>query len=122
MHADKVTAPVMLIASDMDIFPLWQYQEMYTALYRLRKPACLVVYMGEGHWPQSPANVKDLWARAFDWFDFHLRNGAANGCADRAAMPPAASAAGRGGGGNTRGAHSKGDAARWKVAARASMP
>jgi dipeptidyl aminopeptidase/acylaminoacyl peptidase len=82
MHVDKVTAPVMLIASDMDIFPLWQYQEMYTGLYRLRKPACLVVYMGEGHWPQSPANLRDLWARAFAWFDFHLQHAQSNGCAE----------------------------------------
>ena len=95
MHADKVTAPVMLIGSDMDIFPLWQYQEMYTALYRLRKPACLVVYMGEGHWPQSPANVRDLWERAFAWFDFHLRHAVSNGCADPDVPPATAGPAAR---------------------------
>jgi dipeptidyl aminopeptidase/acylaminoacyl peptidase len=82
MHANKVTAPIMMIHSDMDIFPLWQYQAMYSGLYRLRKPACLLVYMGEGHWPESPANQKDLWTRVFAWFDQHLRDGQSNGCAE----------------------------------------
>jgi len=66
--ADKIRNPIMLIHSDMDVFPLSQYDEMFTALYRLRKEAVFVRYWGEGHGPISPANVRDMWTRITAWY------------------------------------------------------
>jgi len=71
-QVDKVHTPIMLVHSDMDFFPMGQYDEMFTALYRLRKQACYVRYWGEGHGPASPANILDLWQRIFAWYDKYL--------------------------------------------------
>ena len=35
------------------------------------KRAAFVRYWGEGHVPQSPANIRDLWQRIFAWFAAH---------------------------------------------------
>ncbi|MCK5745923.1 MAG: S9 family peptidase, partial [Oricola sp.] len=61
--ARGVSCPVMLIHSDMDGFPIEQYDEMFAALYRLGKEARYVRYWGEGHAISSPANMRDLWER-----------------------------------------------------------
>ena len=42
---------------------------MFTALKRQNKRAEFVRYWGEGHTLNSPANIRDLWARVFAWFD-----------------------------------------------------
>lgn len=68
-YADRISTPLMLVLGDMDIIGMQQGQEMFTALYRQNKPARFVRYWGEGHILNSPANIKDFWARAFDWFD-----------------------------------------------------
>ena len=68
-EAAKITAPTLLIHSDMDIFPMAQFDEMFSALYRNRKEAAFVRYWGEGHTPSSPANIRDMWQRIFAWFD-----------------------------------------------------
>jgi dipeptidyl aminopeptidase/acylaminoacyl peptidase len=68
-HVDSITAPVMLVHSDMDGFPLAQFDEMFTALYRKRKEAVFVRYWGEGHSPSSPANIRDMWERILGWYD-----------------------------------------------------
>ncbi|MDQ1153420.1 S9 family peptidase [Brevundimonas sp. SORGH_AS_0993] len=65
--APRITTPVMLIHSDMDSFPMYQFDEMYGALLRAGKDARYVRYWGEGHGPSSPANIRDMWAR-FDAF------------------------------------------------------
>jgi len=70
--ADKIQTPVLLIHSDLDVFNVHQYEEMFTALYQQRKEAVFVDYLGEGHTPSSPANIRDAWARTLDWFDDHL--------------------------------------------------
>lgn len=72
-EARKITAATLLIHSDMDIFPMAQYDEMFSALYRNRKEAAFVRYWGEGHSPSSPANIRDMWQRIFAWFDAHIR-------------------------------------------------
>jgi hypothetical protein len=71
--AEKVTAPIMLIHSDLDVFPLEQYDEMFTALYRQRKEARFVRYWGEGHGPSSPADIRDMWQRIFEWYGQYLQ-------------------------------------------------
>jgi dipeptidyl aminopeptidase/acylaminoacyl peptidase len=67
-----VSAPVLLIHSDMDGWGP-QYDMMFTALYAHRKEAELRIYRGEGHAPSSPANIRDMWNRIFYWFDHYLR-------------------------------------------------
>jgi dipeptidyl aminopeptidase/acylaminoacyl peptidase len=70
--ADRIRTPLLLMTSDFDGFPMGQSQEMFSALYRLRKDATLVTYCGEGHGNLSPANFRDAWRRRFDWFDRYL--------------------------------------------------
>jgi dipeptidyl aminopeptidase/acylaminoacyl peptidase len=66
---EGVTAPIMLIHSDMDTFPITQYDRMFTALNLLGKRAELRRYWGEGHSPSSPANIRDMWGEIFEWFE-----------------------------------------------------
>lgn len=61
--APRISAPVLLIHSDMDTFSMSQFDEMYGALLRSGKDARYVRYWGEGHGPSSPANIRDLWRR-----------------------------------------------------------
>lgn len=71
-HADKITAPILLVHSDMDAFALSQTEEMFTALYRLGKEARFLTYWGEGHIFASPANLRHVWGAATEWFDRYL--------------------------------------------------
>lgn len=71
--ADRVETPVMIIQGDMDYVGIEQGEEFFSALYRMGKPAKFVRYWGEGHVVErSPANVRDMWRRVFEWFDEHL--------------------------------------------------
>lgn len=72
-EAEKIETPVLIMHSDFDSFPLGQSEEIFTALYRQRKEATHVTYWGEGHGNRSPANIRDMWERIFDWYDSHLR-------------------------------------------------
>ena len=79
--APQITAPVMLIHSDMDSFSMSQFDEMYGALLRAGKDARYIRYWGEGHGPSSPANIRDMWSR----MDAFL---AETGVAPNASPPP----------------------------------
>lgn len=68
-RATEVSAPVLLIHSDMDTFALSHYERFFTALSLLHKRAQLVRYWGEAHTPSSPGNIRDLNRRMFAWFD-----------------------------------------------------
>jgi dipeptidyl aminopeptidase/acylaminoacyl peptidase len=68
-----ITAPVMLIHSDMDAFNLNQYEMMFTALYGQKKEARLLRYAGEGHGVSSPGNIRHMWTSIFDWFDKYVK-------------------------------------------------
>jgi dipeptidyl aminopeptidase/acylaminoacyl peptidase len=70
--ADKIDTPLLVMQSDFDAFPLDQSAEIFSALYRLRKEAVYVTYWGEGHGNLSPANIRDMWSRIFQWYDQHL--------------------------------------------------
>ena len=61
--AKDITAPVLLIHSDMDYFSGAQFDEMFGALQRAGREARYVRYWGDGHGPSSPANIRDLWSR-----------------------------------------------------------
>ncbi|MBY8824911.1 prolyl oligopeptidase family serine peptidase [Sphingomonas colocasiae] len=71
-NAREITAPVMLIHSDMDVFNMNQYDMMFTALYEQKKEARYLRYAGEGHTPSSPGNVRHMWGSIFEWFDRYL--------------------------------------------------
>ena len=70
--ANRIRTPLLLLQGDKDVAPLAQAEEMFSSLYRQNKDAVLVTYWGEGHVVTSPANVRDLYARIFAWFDEHL--------------------------------------------------
>lgn len=65
--AGRVTSPVLLIHSDMDVFPKSQFDQIYAALDRFGHPVRYVWYAGEGHGVSSPANIRDMWARLTDF-------------------------------------------------------
>lgn len=71
-HSDTVSAPILLIHSDMDNFAD-AYKAFYTSLYLQKKDARLLIYRGEGHAPSSPANIRHMWQNIFAWFDKYLR-------------------------------------------------
>lgn len=73
MRVEQVRTPIMLVTGDLDYIPTTQTEEFFTALTRLNKDAVMVRYWGEGHEPTSPANIRDLWRRLFDWYDRALR-------------------------------------------------
>ena len=65
----RITTPMLIIAADRDISPLDQAQQLFAGLARQNKDAQLVTYWGEGHVVSSPANVRDLYQRVFNWLD-----------------------------------------------------
>ncbi len=69
---DRVSAPVMIVQGDQDYVPIQQGEEFFTALYRQRRPAAFVRYWGEGHILESPANIKDMWHRVYEWLSRYL--------------------------------------------------
>lgn len=72
-HVRDITAPVLLIHSDMDeAFPMSQFEAFFAALNRAGKRAAFIRYWGEGHGPSSPANIRHLIANLFAWYDEHL--------------------------------------------------
>jgi dienelactone hydrolase len=71
-RSDTVSAPVLLIHSDMDGFDVTDYTAFFTSLYIQKKDARLLIYRGEGHAPSSPANLRHMWKSIFSWFDRYL--------------------------------------------------
>jgi dipeptidyl aminopeptidase/acylaminoacyl peptidase len=71
-YLDRVTTPLLLIHGDLDDLPIGQSEQVFTALVRQGKAARFVRYWGEGHGPQSPANIRDMWHQLFTWFDAYL--------------------------------------------------
>ena len=72
-RSDSVSAPVLLIHSDMDGFDDAGYKAFFSSLYIQKKDARLLIYRGEGHTPSSPANIRDMWKNIFSWFDSYLK-------------------------------------------------
>ncbi|MBA3975775.1 MAG: hypothetical protein C0504_16340 [Candidatus Solibacter sp.] len=70
---DRVSTPVMIVQGDQDYVPIQQGEEFFSALYRQRKPAIFVRYWGEGHIVESPANIKDVWKRIYEWLSRYLQ-------------------------------------------------
>lgn len=73
-HADRIEAPVLLIAGDQDYVPLSHSEALFSALYRQGKDALLLSYFGEGHVLFSPGNIRHQYDEVFRWLDRTLRD------------------------------------------------
>jgi|UniRef100_B0T5V7 dipeptidyl aminopeptidase/acylaminoacyl peptidase len=62
LHADRITAPVMLVMGDLDSDP-GQALTMFGALFRQNKDAVSLQYHGETHVIMTAANVADFHRR-----------------------------------------------------------
>ncbi len=70
---DKINTPLLILHNDHDgAVPWYQGIEWFTALRRLGKPAWLLNYRGEPHWPLKPANRADFQTRMAQFFDYYL--------------------------------------------------
>lgn len=98
LHADKIRTPLLLIHGWRDQIPYAGSQAMFSALFRQGKDAQFVTYWAADHMNVSPGDVRDVWARTFDFLDAHLGTAAATtdrpsgrpapGLANGAPMPP----------------------------------
>ncbi len=68
-YADRVETPLLIVHGDMDVFPIQQAEEFFTALFRQNKRARFIRYWGEGHVLSSPANIRDVWTQIYAWLD-----------------------------------------------------
>ena len=70
---DKINTPLLILHNDNDgAVPWYQGIEWFTALRRLGKPAWLLNYRGEPHWPVKTANRADFQTRMAEFFDHYL--------------------------------------------------
>jgi dipeptidyl aminopeptidase/acylaminoacyl peptidase len=67
--AYRIRCPVLLLHGDSDFVAVQQAQAMFSALYRQDRDAELVVFHGEGHVPEGPANLRALYRTVFDWLE-----------------------------------------------------
>lgn len=71
---DKVQTPVLILHNDEDsAVPWYQGIEYFGALRRLGKPAWLLNYRGEPHWPVKVQNRIDFNIRMAQFFDYYLK-------------------------------------------------
>jgi dipeptidyl aminopeptidase/acylaminoacyl peptidase len=71
--ADRVETPLLMLHNDNDgAVPWYQGIEMFVALRRLGKPAWLVNYNGEPHWPLPFPKRRDWNVRMQQFFDHYL--------------------------------------------------
>ncbi|MDH6341550.1 dipeptidyl aminopeptidase/acylaminoacyl peptidase [Parabacteroides sp. PFB2-12] len=71
---DKVETPILIMHNDNDgHVPWYQGIEYFVALKRLQKPAWLLNYPGEIHWPMKMANREDFQKRMLQFFNHYLK-------------------------------------------------
>ncbi|MEM1123866.1 MAG: prolyl oligopeptidase family serine peptidase, partial [Bacteroidota bacterium] len=74
---NKTNTPVLILHNDEDTaVPWYQGIEYFVGLRRLGKPAWLLNYNGEPHWPVKLANRKDFNIRMQQFFDHYLQGAA----------------------------------------------
>ncbi len=74
-NLDKISTPVLIMQNDSDgHVPWYQGIEFFSAMRRLGKPAWLLNYNGEPHWPLKLQNRKDFNLRMQQFFDHYLMN------------------------------------------------
>jgi dipeptidyl aminopeptidase/acylaminoacyl peptidase len=70
---DKIETPLLIMHNDADGHVPWEQGiELFTALRRLGKPAWMINYRGEPHWPTTFANRRDWNIRMRQFFDHYL--------------------------------------------------
>ncbi|MEO9868963.1 alpha/beta hydrolase family protein [Ekhidna sp.] len=73
-YVDKVKTPVLIMHNDEDgAVPWYQGIEYFGALRRLGKPAWMLNYRGEPHWPVKVQNRIDFNIRLAQFFDYYLK-------------------------------------------------
>lgn len=73
-NMDKVNTPVLILHNDKDgAVPWYQGIEYFVALRRLGKPAWLLNYNDEPHWPVKKQNRYDFNIRMEQFFDHYLK-------------------------------------------------
>lgn len=73
-NLDKVSTPVLILHNDKDgAVPWYQGIEFFVAMRRLNKPAWLLNYNGEPHWPVKRQNRIDFQNRMLAFFDHYLK-------------------------------------------------
>ncbi len=73
--ADKIQTPVLILHNDKDgAVPWYQGIEFYGAMRRLNKPAWLLNYNEEPHWPVKLQNRIDFQTRMQQFFDYYLKD------------------------------------------------
>jgi dipeptidyl aminopeptidase/acylaminoacyl peptidase len=71
---DRVQTPLLIMHNDEDgHVPFEQGVELFIALRRLAKPAWLVNYNNQPHWPVTAANIRDWNIRLQQYFDHYLK-------------------------------------------------
>lgn len=71
---DKVNTPVLILHNDNDsAVPWYQGIEFFVAMRRLGKPAWMLNYNDEPHWPLKLQNRKDFNLRMSQFFDYYLK-------------------------------------------------
>ena len=71
---DKVETPILIMHNDQDgHVPWYQGIEYFVALKRLGKPAWMLNYTGEPHWPTRTPNKLDFQIRMQQFFDHYLK-------------------------------------------------
>ena len=72
-NVDKINTPVLILHNDEDgAVPWYQGIEFFVAMRRLNKPAWMLNYNGEPHWPVKKQNRKDFNKRMQQFFDYYL--------------------------------------------------
>ncbi len=72
---DKVETPVLILHNDKDgAVPWYQGIEFFVAMRRLGKPAWMLNYNDEPHWPVKRQNRLDFNLRMHQFFDYYLKD------------------------------------------------
>ncbi len=72
---DKIETPLLIMHNDRDGHVPWEQGiELFTAMRRLGKPAWMVNYNDEPHWPTTFANRVDWNIRMQQFFDHFLKD------------------------------------------------
>jgi hypothetical protein len=72
---DKIETPLLIMHNDADGHVPWEQGiELFVALRRLGKPAWMVNYRGEPHWPTTFPNRVDWNVRMKQFFDHFLKD------------------------------------------------
>ncbi len=71
---DKINTPVLILHNDKDgAVPWYQGIEFFVGMRRLGKPAWMLNYNDEPHWPLKLQNRKDFNKRLQQFFDHYLK-------------------------------------------------